>query len=100
MTIKKNKIAEVLRYFLAPTDAESASGCDASFESDSDLDGSENGQVDDIIWTVYFITNLAFLKTRRYRHYLYAVSYTHLRAHETSLHLVCRLLLEKRSGSE
>ena len=23
------------------------------------------------------------------------VSYTHLRAHETSLHLVCRLLLEK-----
>ena len=27
---------------------------------------------------------------------LRAVSYTHLRAHETSLHLVCRLLLEKR----
>ena len=30
------------------------------------------------------------------------VSYTHLRAHETSLHLVCRLLLEKnpvRSGA-
>ena len=26
---------------------------------------------------------------------LTAVSYTHLRAHETSLHLVCRLLLEK-----
>ena len=26
----------------------------------------------------------------------YAVSYTHLRAHETSLHLVCRLLLEKK----
>ena len=25
-----------------------------------------------------------------------AVSYTHLRAHETTLHLVCRLLLEKR----
>ncbi|GAB5879666.1 hypothetical protein JMUB7536_27760 [Staphylococcus aureus] len=24
-----------------------------------------------------------------------AVSYTHLRAHETSAHLVCRLLLEK-----
>ena len=24
-----------------------------------------------------------------------AVSYTHLRAHETSLHRVCRLLLEK-----
>ena len=27
---------------------------------------------------------------------LHAVSYTHLRAHETSLHLVCRLLLEKK----
>ena len=27
---------------------------------------------------------------------LTAVSYTHLRAHETSLHLVCRLLLEKK----
>ena len=26
-----------------------------------------------------------------------SVSYTHLRAHETSLHLVCRLLLEKNS---
>ena len=26
-----------------------------------------------------------------------AVSYTHLRAHETSLHLVCRLLLEKKN---
>ena len=26
---------------------------------------------------------------------LYAVSYTHLRAHETSAHRVCRLLLEK-----
>ncbi|WP_460381840.1 hypothetical protein [Staphylococcus aureus] len=24
-----------------------------------------------------------------------SVSYTHLRAHETTLHLVCRLLLEK-----
>ena len=27
---------------------------------------------------------------------LLTVSYTHLRAHETSLHLVCRLLLEKK----
>eukprot|EP00831_Metopus_contortus_P015066 TRINITY_DN16251_c0_g1_i2.p3 TRINITY_DN16251_c0_g1~~TRINITY_DN16251_c0_g1_i2.p3 ORF type:complete len:112 (-),score=20.89 TRINITY_DN16251_c0_g1_i2:28-363(-) len=27
---------------------------------------------------------------------LMPVSYTHLRAHETSLHLVCRLLLEKK----
>ena len=29
-------------------------------------------------------------------HSTIAVSYTHLRAHETSLHLVCRLLLEKK----
>ena len=29
---------------------------------------------------------------------LSAVSYTHLRAHETSLHLVCRLLLEKKNS--
>ena len=27
-----------------------------------------------------------------------SVSYTHLRAHETSLHLVCRLLLEKKNN--
>ena len=27
-----------------------------------------------------------------------SVSYTHLRAHETSLHLVCRLLLEKKKN--
>ena len=27
-----------------------------------------------------------------------SVSYTHLRAHETSLHLVCRLLLEKKKA--
>ena len=26
-----------------------------------------------------------------------SVSYTHLRAHETTLHLVCRLLLEKKN---
>ena len=30
---------------------------------------------------------------------LETVSYTHLRAHETSLHLVCRLLLEKNGAS-
>ena len=29
----------------------------------------------------------------------YAVSYTHLRAHETPEHLVCRLLLEKKKTS-
>ena len=29
-----------------------------------------------------------------------AVSYTHLRAHETVLDLVCRLLLEKKNNNE
>ena len=29
-----------------------------------------------------------------------AVSYTHLRAHETPEHLVCRLLLEKKNNSQ
>ena len=32
----------------------------------------------------------------RFRAILEAVSYTHLRAHETVLDLVCRLLLEKK----
>ena len=31
---------------------------------------------------------------------LVAVSYTHLRAHETTLHLVCRLLLEKKKPGQ
>src|SRR5674476_1509662 len=31
---------------------------------------------------------------------LYAVSYTHLRAHETGRNLVCRLLLEKKKNIE
>ena len=31
--------------------------------------------------------------------YLRAVSYTHLRAHETVLDLVCRLLLEKKKDT-
>ena len=31
---------------------------------------------------------------------LYPVSYTHLRAHETVLDLVCRLLLEKKTKDE
>ena len=33
----------------------------------------------------------------QYAGLLKAVSYTHLRAHETELHLVCRLLLEKKN---
>src|SRR5664280_3462807 len=34
--------------------------------------------------------------THSARHRVVAVSYTHLRAHETVLDLVCRLLLEKK----
>ena len=32
--------------------------------------------------------------------FIISVSYTHLRAHETSLHLVCRLLLEKKNTTQ
>src|SRR5678815_5920010 len=33
-----------------------------------------------------------------YEQYVESVSYTHLRAHETPEHLVCRLLLEKKKN--
>ncbi|WDT36763.1 hypothetical protein PVA38_10890 [Streptococcus pneumoniae D39] len=36
------------------------------------------------------------LRFGKYPHGVLAVSYTHLRAHETVLDLVCRLLLEKK----
>ena len=36
-------------------------------------------------------------KNRKEKKSLEAVSYTHLRAHETVLDLVCRLLLEKKN---
>ena len=39
-----------------------------------------------------FVEKLSYIKPGR----TYAVSYTHLRAHETVLDLVCRLLLEKK----
>eukprot|EP00658_Telonema_sp_P-2_P068038 TRINITY_DN56989_c0_g1_i1.p1 TRINITY_DN56989_c0_g1~~TRINITY_DN56989_c0_g1_i1.p1 ORF type:complete len:108 (+),score=14.17 TRINITY_DN56989_c0_g1_i1:148-471(+) len=32
--------------------------------------------------------------------YFFPVSYTHLRAHETPEHLVCRLLLEKKKNNK
>ena len=40
---------------------------------------------------VYIAFNIIFLRQR-----YVPVSYTHLRAHETPEHLVCRLLLEKK----
>ena len=44
---------------------------------------------------VEFEDNLLTVRTKQVNK-SEAVSYTHLRAHETSLHLVCRLLLEKK----
>ena len=38
--------------------------------------------------------------TRRRADFLEAVSYTHLRAHETVLDIVCRLLLEKKNNQQ
>ena len=35
-----------------------------------------------------------------YRERIAAVSYTHLRAHETDSYLVCRLLLEKKNNTK
>ena len=45
-------------------------------------------------------TNLKWRAPRWYRRSNAAVSYTHLRAHETVLDLVCRLLLEKKKTTE
>ena len=46
----------------------------------------------------YDITTMSFLivKVSEGEYKAYSVSYTHLRAHETPEHLVCRLLLEKK----
>ena len=46
-------------------------------------------------FNLVFIMNVSILVVNFYTLKI-AVSYTHLRAHETSLHLVCRLLLEKK----
>ena len=45
------------------------------------------------------ISEAADTDARRLRHETEAVSYTHLRAHETVLDLVCRLLLEKQNNN-
>eukprot|EP00831_Metopus_contortus_P017181 TRINITY_DN17237_c0_g1_i3.p1 TRINITY_DN17237_c0_g1~~TRINITY_DN17237_c0_g1_i3.p1 ORF type:complete len:127 (-),score=53.44 TRINITY_DN17237_c0_g1_i3:69-449(-) len=64
-------------------------------ECASDLSESEHSSVceADAVYDKDGLESLtAFLIKARNK----AVSYTHLRAHETSLHLVCRLLLEKK----
>ena len=42
---------------------------------------------------------IAYISSKDVIHSFKAVSYTHLRAHETVLDLVCRLLLEKKKTS-
>ena len=58
---------------------------------------------DDIVTRDLFDTKLMGILTpkpsqviKEFRTYYEAVSYTHLRAHETDSYLVCRLLLEKK----
>eukprot|EP00657_Telonema_sp_P-1_P001170 TRINITY_DN12596_c0_g1_i1.p1 TRINITY_DN12596_c0_g1~~TRINITY_DN12596_c0_g1_i1.p1 ORF type:complete len:103 (-),score=15.65 TRINITY_DN12596_c0_g1_i1:57-365(-) len=46
------------------------------------------------MWVVFYPKNCSKVSP------LKPVSYTHLRAHETVLDLVCRLLLEKKKNSE
>src|SRR5678816_4816994 len=46
-------------------------------------------------WTKVRVEPISFNRNVREKD-LYPVSYTHLRAHETPEHLVCRLLLEKK----
>src|SRR5665647_3111008 len=58
--------------------------------------GLEHGGSDGI---ARFATNSAFFWTDRTSEPYKAVSYTHLRAHETDSYLVCRLLLEKKKNN-
>ena len=53
---------------------------------------------DQILKTKYNGKEVYFLPRHGRGHFINPVSYTHLRAHETSLHLVCRLLLEKKNS--
>ena len=45
-------------------------------------------------------TAFEYYKKQAATYWLKAVSYTHLRAHETVLDLVCRLLLEKKTKKD
>eukprot|EP00826_Nyctotherus_ovalis_P028620 TRINITY_DN22592_c0_g2_i1.p1 TRINITY_DN22592_c0_g2~~TRINITY_DN22592_c0_g2_i1.p1 ORF type:complete len:225 (-),score=69.45 TRINITY_DN22592_c0_g2_i1:6-680(-) len=60
----------------------------------------KNDQIHSLTAEVSALRELAESKAKKGEmQRLRAVSYTHLRAHETSLHLVCRLLLEKKKKS-
>eukprot|EP00658_Telonema_sp_P-2_P083636 TRINITY_DN9111_c0_g1_i4.p1 TRINITY_DN9111_c0_g1~~TRINITY_DN9111_c0_g1_i4.p1 ORF type:complete len:105 (-),score=38.47 TRINITY_DN9111_c0_g1_i4:32-346(-) len=53
---------------------------------------------DRILWVAGYYAVLGLLAGTR--HLTLPVSYTHLRAHETPEHLVCRLLLEKKKKNK
>ena len=58
---------------------------------------AENGTVTNTQGMQYYVDPYVnYLSDKQTRHSLRAVSYTHLRAHETVLDLVCRLLLETK----
>ena len=52
--------------------------------------------VDDILYKTDVFITPGFIFGSNGSRYIRAVSYTHLRAHETLMNLVCRLLLEKK----
>ena len=56
----------------------------------------QNQQIEELVWVDPYDSLAEDSTIMDEEDYSYAVSYTHLRAHETSLHLVCRLLLEKK----
>ena len=63
------------------------------------------GLSNDLMWliVILFTLSMSFHMWIGLNHILddyVAVSYTHLRAHETTLHLVCRLLLEKKKHNK
>ena len=73
-------------------------GCLSDDESDVDLDDSDGGyeyasNVDNHRMLMGDVCDIKDLSGAY--DWTGAVSYTHLRAHETPEHLVCRLLLEK-----
>ena len=57
-----------------------------------------NGEVLDLMDTKKFWELVKHGYGEDFADKLVAVSYTHLRAHETPEHLVCRLLLEKKKN--
>ena len=59
--------------------------------------GEHDGSPHDVLLCVQTGTTVQATDRMRMSDGSYSVSYTHLRAHETVLDLVCRLLLEKKN---